>query len=429
MTRVGFIGTGNMGRPMIDKLLEAGYPVSVYDFRTESARSVIEKGAEWHDSPRSAANNCDIVITCLPLPEDVYENMVGDEGALAGMKSSSVWIDTSTTDYHNTLDVASQAKSQGIYSLEAPASNLSHMGVDFANASFFVGGPLEAYKRCEIVLNEMGVVSFHVGGIGQAQSVKLLTNLLFYTAVVAVGDALLHSRFAGVPAHQAWKCFVRSPANSVAIEQFAPFLLDGSFDSSCSLEIAVKDMALTVQMADELKTPMPLGRVIESRYRHAGLKYDRYDNHLRVVEARHTGNGVHLKVPGYSAPSKYGIDPSYPIDQEFTTDQVGRVKPKREHQFPLNDIPLDDDQVKLLDTLIDDLVYVNRQILDEAYDLGRGMGLKDSLIYDVVTWSVGASNWSDSLMDECGNELMSERKKTADEITSPNLTALFADNL
>lgn len=429
MTRVGFIGTGSMGQPMIDKLLEAGYPVSVYDIRPESARRVIEKGAEWHDCPRSVAKESDIVITCLPLPEDVYKNMVGDEGALAGMKPSSVWIDTSTTDYHNTLDIAYKAKLQGIESLEAPASNLSHMGIDFANASFFVGGSSKAYKRSEKVMSEMGVISFHVGDIGQAQSVKLLTNLLFYTASVAVGDALVNSRNAGIPANQAWKYFVNSPANSVAIEQFVPFLLDGSCDSSCSLEIAVKDMALTIQMADELELPMPLCRVIESRYSHAGSKYDRYDNHLRVVEANQSDNPLGLKVSGYTAPSKYGSDPSYTTNKEFITDRVGRSKPKRNHYFPLDDIMLKADQIKLLNTLVNDLTYINCQILGEAYDLGRGMELSDSLIHDVITWSVGASSWSDNLIDEHENGLVSEHGVISSDILSSKPRILFLDEL
>ncbi|MER9196905.1 NAD(P)-binding domain-containing protein [Mesorhizobium australicum] len=79
------------------------------------------------------------------------------------MPPGSVWIDTSTTDYHNTSEIARRAAAIGVYSLEAPVSNLSHMGVDFANVSFFVGGPSEVYMRSEVLLPTMGAVSFHVG--------------------------------------------------------------------------------------------------------------------------------------------------------------------------------------------------------------------------------------------------------------------------
>ncbi|WP_301005115.1 NAD-binding protein, partial [Mesorhizobium sp.] len=91
-----------------------------------------------------------------------------------------------------------------------------------------------AYVRCETVLQTMGAVSFNIGDIGQGQAVKLLTNLLFYTAAVASGQALCQTVQEGVPAQQVWRKFVSSSANSVAIEQFVPFLLDGSYDHSCT---------------------------------------------------------------------------------------------------------------------------------------------------------------------------------------------------
>ncbi|WP_245271282.1 NAD(P)-dependent oxidoreductase [Mesorhizobium sp. LNJC384A00] len=402
--RIGFIGTGRMGRPMIAKLLQAGYQVDVYDIDPAAAKDVLEKGARWHDAPRDAARDCGIVITCLPLPQDVFDNMTGEQGALAGMPPGSVWIDTSTTDYHNTIEIARRAAAIGVDSLEAPVSNLSHMGVDFANVSFFVGGPTEAYMRCETVLQIMGAISFHVGDIGQGQSVKLLTNLLFYAAAVASGHALCRSVREGIPGQQAWRKFVGSSANSVAIEQFVPFLLDGSYDRSCTLEITVKDMGLTIQLADELRVGLPIGRAVEKRYSEAGRKFDRYDSHLRVVELAEVVFGVRLQVPGYRAPSKYGANATHPPDQEFLTDPVGRIKPKREHVFPPDDVPLSDIQTRLLKSLVDELTHVNRLILDEAFDLGRGMGLSDALIHDVITWSVGASAWSDSHAQQYGNE-------------------------
>lgn len=395
MQRIGFLGTGSMGRPMIAKLLAAGYPVEVNDIKKSTATTVVNAGARWHDTPRETARDCDIVITCLPLPEDVFDNMTGDDGGLAGMKPGSVWIDTSTTDYHNTLDIARRAEDIGVASLEAPVSNLSHMGVDFANASFFIGGDAKAYAYCKDALDTMGVVSFHVGRIGQGQSVKLLTNLLFYTAAVNAGDAFCKVVTAGIPAQQAWRYFALSEANSVAIEQFMPFVLDGSFDSSCTLEIAVKDMGLTVALADELGVALPVGRGVEKRYSAAGGEFDRYDGHLRVIEPAQRAANVRLEVPGYTAPSKYGANPSVPPDMTFIQDAVGRTKPRREHYFPVPDLTLDGDQVQLLERLAGELADVNRAILEEGFELGRGMGMTNDLIGDVITWSVGASSWSD----------------------------------
>lgn len=107
--RIGFIGTGSMRRPMIAKPVEAGYPIDIYDIEPVAAKDVVDRGARWHDAPGDAARDCEIVITCLPLPREVFDNIMGEQGALAGMPPDIVWIDTSTTDYHNTFEIARQA--------------------------------------------------------------------------------------------------------------------------------------------------------------------------------------------------------------------------------------------------------------------------------------------------------------------------------
>jgi 3-hydroxyisobutyrate dehydrogenase len=230
---------------MIFELLAKGYQVKVYDKYKEAAEGVVAAGALWADTPREAATGGEIVITCLPLPHHVRENMLGEDGALASMRAGDIWIDTSTTDYHNTLHIAAVAAQKGVLSLEAPVSNLSHMGVDFTNSSFYVGGDKEGYERSEHLLNTMGQISFYVGKIGTAQTVKLLTNLLFYASTVVSGEALCLAQEAGIPLHWMWDFIQASKGNSVATEQFLPFIFDGSYDSSCSLEITVKDMSLS----------------------------------------------------------------------------------------------------------------------------------------------------------------------------------------
>ena len=148
-TQITFIGTGAMGKPMVRELLKSGYPVKVNDKYKSAAEPLVEAGAMWADTPKESAVGSEVVFTCLPLPEHVYENMMGEDGALEGMHAGSIWVDTSTTDYHNTLRIADEAIKKGISSLEAPVSNLSHMGADFANTSIYVGGDKEAYERSQ----------------------------------------------------------------------------------------------------------------------------------------------------------------------------------------------------------------------------------------------------------------------------------------
>ena len=403
LPRVAFIGTGSMGRPMIFKLLEKGYEVRVNDKYRETADTVIAAGAEWCRTPREAAQGCEVVVTCLPLPHHVLENMLGEDGALAGMHSGATWIDSSTTDYHNTLHIAGVAAEQGVYSLEAPVSNLSHMGVDFANVSFYVGGDEPGYVKSREVLDTMGRKSFYVGKIGQGQTVKLFTNLLFYTTMVTWGEMLMIAQQLGIPLHWMWDDAKASRGNCFVVDQCTPFILDGSYDHSCTLEITVKDTSLTVDLADELDVALPLGRIVERRYRQAGERYGAHDPHAIVNKLVEEENNTALHVPGFTAPSPYGADPSYQHPGEVVEDRYGRIKPVLPKRFRAQPQQPDSKLVGVACDLTELMALVNHHILHESLELGRAQGLSEKLLRDVVRWSCGPS-WVSDHEDEFQSE-------------------------
>ena len=389
---IGFIGAGNMGRPFVAALLENGFTVTVHDHDPGCRQWVRDQGAQWASTPAAAASDNAVLITCLPLPSHVRDTMIGTDGALAALSRGAVWIDTSTTDYHNTLDIARMAARRGVMSLEAPVSNLSHMGVDFNNVCFYVGGEKQAYDIARPVLDAMGQYRFHVGAIGHGQSVKLLTNLLFYCATLAWGELLLVAQHQGLDLRWLWNVAKASRANCFVVDQVTPMLLDGSYDHSCTLEITVKDMALTVALANELGVELPLGRRIEARYRQAGGRYSAHTNHLKVVALAETENHRSLAIDGFAAPSPYGADRTYRHPGTFVVDSRGRRKPSLpEHfRYPLTHPACG----RYAQCLLEVMAWTNHRILQEALQLGRAMGLEPSLLEQVVSRSCGAS-WVD----------------------------------
>ena len=387
---VAFIGTGSMGRPMITKLLDAGYHVQVYDKYKKTADSIVAKGAVWKSSPKEAVRGCKVVVTCLPLPSHVRENMVGQDGCLAGMDPSSVWIDCSTTDYHNTLNIAKEGELLDVASLEAPVSNLSHMGVDFANVAFYVGGNQSAYEKCRAVIDTMGEVSFYAGQIGNGQTVKLFTNMLFYVATVVWSEMLVLSKHVGIPLLPMWDYVKTSRADSFVTNQCTPLLLDGSYDYSCTLEITVKDMGLTVELADELKVPLPLGRIINSRYKLAGDRYDSQDNHLIVGKLVEEENGINLKVPDFIGPSPYGTNRKFRHLPGRLKDKFGRIKPELPKKY-LNFGKFTSDQKEKADRIIEFVALTNYYALQEGMALGVAKGFKKEFLDEVIRFSVAPS--------------------------------------
>ncbi|MEB3340625.1 NAD(P)-dependent oxidoreductase [Okeania sp.] len=429
--KVGYIGTGAMGKQNIYKLLKDGYEVQVYDKYPEAAKPVIAKGAIWKDSPKETAQGMDLVITNLPLPHHVLENMLGETGAAEGMREGATWMDFSTTDYHNTQHIAGEVAKKGIFSLESPVSNLSHMGVDFCNVSYYVSGDREGYDLSKETLDAMGKISFFVSNtIGEAQTVKLLTNLLFYTQMVTLGEVYMICKVYGIPLLWMWEYIRPSIGNSVLTEQVSPFIFDGSYDYSCSLEITVKDTDLTVKLADELNVPLPLGRIVEERYREAGQKYDAHDNHVKVTKLIEEDNNLDLRVPDFTAPSPYGLDRSYVHSEERVTDSFGRIKPlpyQLEYKAPE---PLEDEYLMdIAKSLTDFMAYINYLVLGEANDLGKGMGLTDELLEDVIRWSVGTCWVSDNIDTYQPNPEIVEKIKSFDfcsKVKLPVMTKFLA---
>jgi 3-hydroxyisobutyrate dehydrogenase len=427
--QITFIGTGHMGRPMVLGLLKEGYPVKVYDRYKAAAEPILAEGAVWAESPKEAAAGSEFVFTCLPLPDDVYENMMGENGALASMAEGSIWIDTSTTDYHNTLRIASAAEKKGIISLEAPVSNMSHMGADFGNASIYVGGDKKAYDRVKTVLDIISVISFHVAKIGEAQTVKLITNLLFYSGTAVYGECMALAQEAGIPLQWMWEHINETTGASITTEQFMPFLFDGSYDNSCSLEIGHKDMNLTSSLADELNVALPVGRIVREHYDEAMHRYDSQDKHIIVNKITEEDNNISMQIPGFIASSKWGANPDYVRSGEMVKDQYGRVKPKLPASYKAASFEPDADQLKLIDTLVDYMAYVNHLIYEECFDLGTAMGIGKELLKDVILWSVGAcwvtDNYDKYQADPGIIEKMSSLDTKLTLMTTSKIVSLF----
>jgi 2-hydroxymethylglutarate dehydrogenase len=164
---IGFIGIGNMGKPMSTNLLKAGYELVVYDVCREAMEESIRLGAKAAGNPSEVANFSDIVMTSLPTPEILEEVVLRRNGVLNGARRGCVLIDTSTVSPSTIKKIASFAKDRGVEVLDAPVSG----GVAGANAgtlTVMVGGDEDVYKRCLGILRVIGKNVYYVGDVGQA---------------------------------------------------------------------------------------------------------------------------------------------------------------------------------------------------------------------------------------------------------------------
>lgn len=386
-----FLGTGSMGRPMIHKLLDEGWTVHVYDVNKSAAKGVIEAGAVWFNTPREASVGVKIVVSCLPLPIHVHQLLTGPDGAIEGMSPGAVWVDMSTTDYHNTLRIAHLCHERACNAIEAPVSNLSHMGVDFCNASIFCSGDRQGYDDSLPFLNIVGKINFFVGEIGQAQSVKLLTNITFYTYVILFAEITSVVQRADIPPLWFAQQLNSTRGANVMVDQFSPFLFDGSFDDSCTLEIAVKDVSLFCDMADEHNIEIPMARVTHSTYQEASKKYDMMRGHVQVIKITEELNNMPLQISNYSAPSKYGKNKNFVMPTNLVKDAYGREKPLMPEMYNAASFKPTEEQRKIIEALNGYCELIAETITEEAVSVGKSFGVADDYVRKMLIWSVGSS--------------------------------------
>src|SRR5262249_36375736 len=164
-TRVGWIGTGVMGRWMCQHLLSKGYAVTVYNRGRDKAKPLLDAGASWAETPRAVAERSDVVFAIVGFPKDVREIFLGSEGALARSRSGMMLVDMTTSEPSLAREIYEAAKPKGVASIDAPVSG-GDVGAKNAALSIMVGGDKEAVETIRPLLECMGKTIVHQGPAG-----------------------------------------------------------------------------------------------------------------------------------------------------------------------------------------------------------------------------------------------------------------------
>src|SRR5262245_8357236 len=154
-TRIGWIGTGVMGRSMCGHLMKNGYKVALYTRTKEKAGDLVKNGAAWAASPREVAAASDVVISIVGFPRDVREVMLGEDGALAGSKPGNILIDMTTSEPSLAVEIAERAAKRDVASVDAPVSG-GDVGARNATLSIMIGGDEKIVAALEPIWKTMG---------------------------------------------------------------------------------------------------------------------------------------------------------------------------------------------------------------------------------------------------------------------------------
>ena len=266
---IGFIGIGNMGAPMAQNLLKAGYPLVVYDLREKAMEDLVKAGAEKASSARDLASRSSIVITILPASPDVEAVVLGPEGVIEGAKSGDIVIDMSSSYPASTKMISERLSTKGIRMLDAPVSG-GTKGAREGTLTIMVGGEEKDYEECRPIFEAMGQNIYYLGKIGAGHTVKALNNLCSACSMVITSEALVVATKLGLSPEKVIDAINSSSGRSWSSQvKFPNFVLNNAFNSGFTIGLMNKDLEIATRLGRELHVPMFIGTAVQQLYNHA----------------------------------------------------------------------------------------------------------------------------------------------------------------
>lgn len=287
---LGFVGLGNMGTPMVRRLVEAGYTVRGFDTDPASRERLAEAGASPAGGLSAVADGADAILLMLP-DSDAVEQVLNEGGLLEAAAAGTVLVDMGSSRPHATRTAAASAAGRGVPMVDAPVSG-GVGGAEAGTLTIMAGGGDGDVARVRPVLERLGKVS-HVGAVGAGHALKALNNLMSATHLLVSSEALLAGREFGLDPAVMLEVVNGSSGRSGSTEAKWPtFVLPGTYDSGFGLRLMLKDMRIAVGLARESGRPSALGESAVALWAEAAGELPRDADHTEIVrwlEAAHSG--------------------------------------------------------------------------------------------------------------------------------------------
>ncbi len=250
-TVIGFVGIGVMGKSMAGHLLAGGFRVNVYNRTRPKADELLEKGAEWQESPGQLAAASDVIITMIGTPDDVNAVYLSADGILASAKPGSLVIDMTTSSPQLAAKIYQEARRAGIHALDAPVSG-GDVGARNGTLSIMVGGDREAFEAARPLFDLMGKNIVFQGAAGSGQHCKMANQIAVASTIMGVCEALQYSKKAGLSAETVLASIEAGAAGSWTLSNLGPRMIKGDFAPGFYVRHFIKDMTIAIESCENI---------------------------------------------------------------------------------------------------------------------------------------------------------------------------------
>ncbi|MBG9443463.1 NAD(P)-dependent oxidoreductase [Cytobacillus firmus] len=255
-TVIGFVGTGVMGKSMAGHLLKAGYPLVVYTRTKEKASELIEKGAEWAETPAAVAKKANVIITIVGYPADVEEVYLGENGIITNGRENTYVIDMTTSTPTLAKRIYEEARKIGIYAIDAPVSG-GDIGARDAKLSIMAGGDRDAFLAVEPIFNLLGTNIVYQGNAGAGQHTKMCNQIAIASNMIGVCEAVVYAEKAGLDPKTVLQSITSGAAGSWSLSNLAPRMIEVNFEPGFYIKHFIKDMNIALNEAEAMGMMTP----------------------------------------------------------------------------------------------------------------------------------------------------------------------------
>lgn len=295
--KYGYIGLGNLGGHVAACLLRAGFDVTVHDRDPALAERHRAMGATVAGSAAEVAAAVDHVFTCLPSPA-VSEAVLAQ--MLPHMKPGATWIENSTLSREDIQRLGQLAADQGVRLLECPVTGGVHLAAR-GEITVLAAGDKELFDLHMPALKAIGNRHFHMGPLGSAAVIKVITNMLAFIHLKACAEALMLAKRGGLDLGQAWHAIKESSGTSFVHETEGALILNGSYDIAFNVDLALKDLGFALGFGREFGVPLDLAAATEQTYVAARAAYGGEAQSPMIAKLLEDMLGTDLRAPGFPA--------------------------------------------------------------------------------------------------------------------------------
>lgn len=263
--KIGFIGVGVMGGPMVLNLMKKGFDVSIYTRTKSKAEGVIAAGAHWCDTIADCAAGRDVVITIVGYPKDVEEVYFSEKGILNSADKGTVLIDMTTTSPRLSERIYAAAKEKGMTALDAPVSG-GDVGAQKGTLAIMVGGDRDAFDKMHDVFAAMGTNIRYQGGAGCGQHTKMANQIAISGCVAAVCEAIAYAKRCGLDPQDMFDAISTGAACSWQLTNNGQKIINGDYAPGFYVKHFIKDMNIALDEAQARDLDLTVLHMVRDKY-------------------------------------------------------------------------------------------------------------------------------------------------------------------